>query len=188
MTLRETSAAAFSWSAEESEIISNNTELELNRIVTFDRITTNLNERGEVVVPPLGVDEINLAPNLELNAYASRPVSSALGSNPPISSASLTAGQKYIISDVGDATTPWSSIDKTGNAVNGGTYAVGDEILATGPTTSGTAGACFSGRKELIPGDNIEFIQAYYHEATLNYVVYQNHYGCLLYTSDAADE
>ena len=173
MTLRETSAAAFSWSAEESEIISNNTELELNRIVTFDRITTNLNERGEVVVPPLGVDEINLAPNLELNAYASRPVSSALGSAPPISSSSVTAGLRYIISTVG--TTNWASIDKTGTAVNGGTYSVGDEILVTG-TASGT-GECFSGRKELIPGDNIEFIQAYYHEATLNYVVYQNHYG-----------
>lgn len=173
MTLRETSASAFSWSAEESEIISNNTELELNRIVTFDRITTNLNERGEVVVPPLGVDEINLAPNLELNAYASRSVSSALGSVPPISSSSVTAGLRYVISTVG--TTNWASIDRTDGAVNGGTYSVGDEILVTG-TASGT-GECFAGRKELIPGDNIEFIQAYYHEATLNYVVYQNHYG-----------
>jgi hypothetical protein len=142
----------------------------------LDGITLIEGEKG-LSVPPLGVDEINLAPNLELNAYALRPIFSALGSNSPTSSASLTAGQRYIISDVGDATTPWSSIDKTSNAVNGGTYAVGDEILATGSTTSGTAGACYPGRKELIPGDNIEFIQAYYHEATLNYVVYQNHYG-----------
>ena len=173
MSLRETSSAAFSWDAEEAEIIANNTGLDLNRIFTLDGLTTSLNENGDVSVPPLGVDEINLAPNLELNAYASRSVSSALGSVPPISSSSVTAGLRYIISTVG--TTNWGSIDRTGIAVNGGTYSVGDEILVTG-TASGT-GQCFQGRKELIPGDNVEFIQAYYHEATLNYTVYQNHYG-----------
>lgn len=173
LTLRETSSAAFSWTAEESEIISNNSELQLNRVFNLDGITTGFNDNGDISVPPLGVDEINLAPNLELNAYASRPIASALGSNPPISSSVVTAGLRYIISTVG--TTNWASIDKTATAVNGGTYSVGDEILVTG-TATGT-GECFAGRKELIPGDNIEFIQAYYHEATLNYTVYQNHFG-----------
>lgn len=173
LTLRETSSAAFSWTAEESEIISNNSELQLNRVFNLDGITTGFNDNGDISVPPLGVDEINLAPNLELNAYASRPIASALGSNPPISSSVVTAGLRYIISTVG--TTNWASIDKTATAVNGGTYSVGDEILVTG-TATGT-GQCFAGRKELIPGDNIEFIQAYYHEATLNYTVYQNHFG-----------
>lgn len=173
LSLRETSSAAFSWTAEESALSANDSELTLNRIFTLDGLTTGLNENGDVSVPPLGVDEINLAPNLELNAYASRPFASALGSLSPISSSVVTAGLTYIISTVG--TTNWASIDKTATAVNGGTYSVGDEILVTG-TASGT-GECFAGRKELIPGDNIEFIQAYYHEATLNYTVYQNHYG-----------
>jgi len=91
LTLRETSSAAFSWTAEESEIISNNSGLELNRIFVLDEITTSTNTSGEVIVKDGGVDTTQLA-DLAVSTVkvTDRAITNQTSSNP--SDTSTTSG------------------------------------------------------------------------------------------------
>jgi hypothetical protein len=91
MSLRETSSAAFSWSAEESDLAANNSDLTLNRIFVLDGVTTSTNADGEVIVKDGGVDTTQLA-DLAVSTVkvTDRAITNQTSSNP--SDTSTTSG------------------------------------------------------------------------------------------------
>lgn len=91
LTLRETSSAAFSWTAEESALSANDSELILNRIFLLDETTTSTNASGEVIVKDGGVDTTQLA-DLAVSTVkvTDRAITNQTSSNP--SDTSTTSG------------------------------------------------------------------------------------------------
>jgi hypothetical protein len=92
LSLRETSEDAFAWDAEDTAIISNSTELELNRIFVLDEITTSTNASGEVIVKDGGVDTTQLA-DLAVSTVkvTDRAITNQTSSNPSDASTTSSA-------------------------------------------------------------------------------------------------
>ena len=92
MSLRETSSAAFSWSAEESDLAANNSDLTLNRIFVLDGVTTSTNADGEVIVKDGGVDTTQLA-DLAVSTVkvTDRAITNQTSSNPSDASTTSSA-------------------------------------------------------------------------------------------------
>lgn len=94
LTLRETSSAAFSWTAEESALSANDSELTLNRIFVLDETTTSTNADGEIIVKDGGVDttQLNLSAATEGASDDASPSQLGTGINTPhrVSTVSIT--------------------------------------------------------------------------------------------------
>jgi hypothetical protein len=94
MSLRETSSAAFSWTAEESALSANDSELILNRIFVLDETTTSTNADGEIIVKDGGVDttQLNLSAATEGASDDASPSQLGTGINTPhrVSTVSIT--------------------------------------------------------------------------------------------------
>lgn len=94
LSLRETSSAAFSWTAEESALSANDSDLILNRIFVLDEITTSTNADGEITVKDGGVDttQLNLSAATAGASADASPSQLGTGINTPhrVSTASIT--------------------------------------------------------------------------------------------------